>query len=104
MKPGWTLLSLVSPEQLEAESAYLQDEIKLDQNFENIAGKSDPLKYVLNRVELVAPTDSPVLIMAAPEPGTPMPVLSLLPTAPLNKKWQKADSGKIYGIVLMSFP
>lgn len=50
-------------EQLEAESAYLQDEIKLEQNFENIVGKSAPLKYVLHRVEQVAPTDSPVLIM-----------------------------------------
>lgn len=50
-------------EQLEAESAYLQDEIKLEQNFENIVGKSEPLKYILHRVEQVAPTDSPVLIM-----------------------------------------
>ncbi len=55
-------------EQLEAESAYLQDEIKLEQNFENIVGKSEPLKYVLHRVEQVAPTDSPVLIMG--ETGT----------------------------------
>jgi PAS domain S-box-containing protein len=50
-------------EQLEAESAYLQDEIKLEHNFENIVGKSEPLKYILHRVEQVAPTDSPVLIM-----------------------------------------
>jgi chemotaxis protein methyltransferase CheR len=54
--------------QLEAESAYLQDEIKLVHNFENIIGQSEALKYVLHRVEQVAPTDSPVLIMG--ETGT----------------------------------
>jgi formate hydrogenlyase transcriptional activator len=55
-------------EQLEAESAYLQDEIKLEHNFKNIIGQSESLKYVLHRVEQVAPTDSPVLIMG--ETGT----------------------------------
>ncbi|MGI9569722.1 MAG: sigma-54 interaction domain-containing protein, partial [Desulfobulbia bacterium] len=54
--------------QLEVESAYLQDEIKLEHNFENIIGQSEALKYVLNRVEQVAPLDSPVLIMG--ETGT----------------------------------
>jgi chemotaxis protein methyltransferase CheR len=54
--------------QLEAESAYLQDEIKLEHNFENIIGQSEALKYVLNRVEQVAPLDYPVLIMG--ETGT----------------------------------
>ena len=53
---------------LEAESAYLQEEIKLEHNFENIIGQSESLKYVLHRVEQVAPTDSPVLIMG--ETGT----------------------------------
>jgi len=54
--------------QLEAESAYLQDEIKLEHNFENIIGNSDALKYVLYRVAEVAPTDANVLIMG--ETGT----------------------------------
>ncbi|GAG27765.1 unnamed protein product, partial [marine sediment metagenome] len=54
--------------QLEAESAYLQNEIKLEHNFENIIGQGEALKYVLNRVDQVAPTDSPVLIMG--ETGT----------------------------------
>ena len=54
--------------QLEAESAYLQDEIKLEHNFENIIGNSDALKYVLYRVAEVAPTDAHVLIMG--ETGT----------------------------------
>jgi PAS domain S-box-containing protein len=55
-------------DQLESESAYLQDEIKLTHNFENIIGKSDSLKYVLRRVEQIAAADSPVLIMG--ETGT----------------------------------
>ena len=54
--------------QLEAESAYLQDEIKLEHNFEKLIGKSEALKYVLHRVEQVASTDFPVLIMG--ETGT----------------------------------
>jgi len=55
-------------DQLQAESAYLQDEIKLEHNFENIIGHSEALKYVLYRVAEVAPTDVPILIMG--ETGT----------------------------------
>lgn len=54
--------------QLEAESAYLQEEIKLEHNFENIIGQSEALRYVLNRVEMVAPQDSSVIILG--ETGT----------------------------------
>ena len=45
-----------------------RNEIKLERNFGNIVGQSDALKYVLHRVEQVAPTDSPVLILG--ETGT----------------------------------
>jgi formate hydrogenlyase transcriptional activator len=54
--------------QLKAESAYLQDEIKLEHNFKNIIGQSKALKYSLHRVEQVAPQDSTVLIFG--ETGT----------------------------------
>jgi len=54
--------------QLEAECVYFQEEIKQEQNFEDIIGNSDALKYVLYHVEEVAPTDAPVLIMG--ETGT----------------------------------
>jgi PAS domain S-box-containing protein len=54
--------------QLQAESEYLQEEIKLEHNFENIVGQSEALKYVLHRVEMVAPKDSTVIILG--ETGT----------------------------------
>jgi PAS domain S-box-containing protein len=54
--------------QLAAESAYLQEEIKLDHNFENIIGQSDVLKYVLYKVEQVAATDATVFVLG--ETGT----------------------------------
>jgi chemotaxis protein methyltransferase CheR len=55
-------------DQLQAESDYLKQEIKLEHNFHNIIGQSEVLKYVLNRVEKVAPTEYPALIMG--ETGT----------------------------------
>jgi PAS domain S-box-containing protein len=54
--------------QLEAETAYLQAEIKLEHNFENIIGNSAALKYVLYKVEQVAAADTTVLVLG--ETGT----------------------------------
>lgn len=54
--------------QLEAENIYLQQEIKLDHNFDQIIGNSLALKLVLKDVEKVAGTDSTVLILG--ETGT----------------------------------
>jgi PAS domain S-box-containing protein len=55
-------------DQLEAEKDYLQEEIKLEHNYENIIGNSESLKYVLYRLEQVATIDSTVLILG--ETGT----------------------------------
>jgi formate hydrogenlyase transcriptional activator len=55
-------------DQLEAETAYLQQEIKLEHNFENIVGNSAALKYVLYKVEQVAAADTTVLVLG--ETGT----------------------------------
>jgi len=55
-------------EQLEAERAYLKEEIKLEHNHENIIGKSDALKYVLYKVEQIAASDTTVLVLG--ETGT----------------------------------
>jgi formate hydrogenlyase transcriptional activator len=53
---------------LEAEKAYLQEEIKLEYNFENIIGNSDELRYTLYKVEQIAQTDTAVIILG--ETGT----------------------------------
>ena len=53
---------------LEAERAYLQDEIKLEYNHENILGKSDELKHVLYKIEQISRSNTTVLILG--ETGT----------------------------------
>jgi formate hydrogenlyase transcriptional activator len=53
---------------LEAEMAYLQEEIKSEYNYENIIGNSDELKYTLYKVEQIAPTHTAVIILG--ETGT----------------------------------
>jgi DNA-binding NtrC family response regulator len=55
-------------EQLQAENIYLREEIRLEHNFTEIIGQSRELKYLLFKVEQVAPTDAAVLI--AGETGT----------------------------------
>ena len=55
-------------DQLEAERAYLQEEIKLVYNHENIIGQSDAIHYVFYKVEQIAGTDTSVLILG--ETGT----------------------------------
>ena len=55
-------------EKLEAERAYLQEEIKLEYNHENIVGQSDEINYVLYKIEQIAATDTTVLVLG--ETGT----------------------------------
>jgi formate hydrogenlyase transcriptional activator len=52
----------------EAETVYLQEEIKTEHNFEEIIGKSEKVRELLRKVEQVAPTDASVLICG--ETGT----------------------------------
>jgi formate hydrogenlyase transcriptional activator len=52
----------------EAESVYLQEEIKTEHNFEEIIGQSRPLQQLLRKIEQVAPTETTVLIQG--ETGT----------------------------------
>ena len=47
---------------LTQEKLYLEDEIRSELNFEEIVGRSDALRKVLEQIETVAPTDSTVLI------------------------------------------
>jgi PAS domain S-box-containing protein len=55
-------------DQLEAENIYLQQEIKIQHNFEEIISKSNDFKKVLQKIEQVASTDATVLILG--ETGT----------------------------------
>jgi formate hydrogenlyase transcriptional activator len=55
-------------EQLSKEKLYLEEEIRTNYNFEEIVGESVRLKQALQKVEIVAPTDSTVLIQG--ETGT----------------------------------
>jgi formate hydrogenlyase transcriptional activator len=55
-------------EQLSKEKLYLEDEIRTERNFEEIIGESAALRHVLQQIEIVAPTDSTVLIQG--ETGT----------------------------------
>ncbi len=55
-------------DELHKENIYLKEVIKLDHGFDEIIGNSDALKYVLFKIEQVAPTDSTVLITG--ETGT----------------------------------
>ncbi len=54
--------------QLEAERAYLQDEIKLENNHGNIIGRSDALKRILYKIEQIAGSNTTVLVLG--ETGT----------------------------------
>ncbi|MEN8262878.1 MAG: sigma 54-interacting transcriptional regulator [Nitrospirota bacterium] len=54
--------------QLEAENIYLQEEIKVHHNFEEIISQGNALKKVLQKVEQVASTDASVLVLG--ETGT----------------------------------
>lgn len=55
-------------DQLHHENIYLKEEIRLNDNFEEIIGEDIELKKILNKVEIVAPTESAVLILG--ETGT----------------------------------
>lgn len=55
-------------EKLEKENVYLREEIRTEANFEDIVGESRGLKHVLQQLEIVAPTDSTVLVLG--ETGT----------------------------------
>ncbi|MBU0992099.1 MAG: sigma 54-interacting transcriptional regulator, partial [Proteobacteria bacterium] len=55
-------------DQLEAERAYLKEEIKLEYNHENIIGQSNEINYVFYKIEQIAGTDTNVLILG--ETGT----------------------------------
>ena len=65
--------------QLAQEKLYLQDEIRIEQRFEEIIGRSPALRRVLREIQTVAPTDSTVLVSARRErarSSSPAPSIS----------------------------
>jgi len=60
--------SLELKEKVDDEKSYIDHELFSEPSFENIVGKSPALQRVLRQVEIVAPTDSSVLIQG--ETGT----------------------------------
>jgi chemotaxis protein methyltransferase CheR len=54
--------------QLETEKAYLQEEIKVAFNHEQMIGQSDGLRYILYKIEQIAEADTTVLVLG--ETGT----------------------------------
>ena len=73
-------------DQLEAESAYLQEEINLEYNHENIIGQSDGLNYVLYKVEQIAPSDTIVLILGETGTGKELVARSIHALSPRKER------------------
>jgi len=73
-------------ERLEAERAYLQEEIKLVYNHENIVGKSDAINYVFYKVEQIAGTDTNVLILGETGTGKELAARAIHGTSPRKSR------------------
>jgi chemotaxis protein methyltransferase CheR len=69
-------------DRLEAERAYLQEEIRLVYNHENIVGKSDAINYVFYKVEQIAGTDTNVLILGETGTGKELAARAIHGTSP----------------------
>lgn len=73
-------------EQLQADYTYLREEIKLEHNFDEIIGQSDELKYVLFKIEQVAPTDTTALILGETGTGKELVARAIHNTSTRNKR------------------
>lgn len=73
-------------DQLEVENEYLQQEIKLDHNFEEIISKSKIFRKVLNDIESVAQTDATVLIQGESGTGKELLARAVHSRSPRNTK------------------
>ncbi len=71
---------------LEAERAYLQEEIKLTSNHEKIIGQSDGLKYVLYKIEQIAASDTTVLILGETGTGKELAARAIHGLSPRHKR------------------
>lgn len=71
---------------LEAERAYLQEEIKLEYNHETIIGHSNSLKYVLYKVEQIAASNTTVLILGETGTGKELAARAIHNLSPRKKR------------------
>ncbi|MBS0013977.1 MAG: sigma 54-interacting transcriptional regulator [Desulfobacterales bacterium] len=73
-------------DRLEAERAYLQEEIKLVYNHENIVGKSDAINYVFYKVEQISGSGTNVLILGETGTGKELVARAIHGTSPRKKR------------------
>jgi transcriptional regulator with GAF, ATPase, and Fis domain len=73
-------------DQLETDNIYLQDEIKLNHNFEEIIGESKDLQYALHRVEKISPSNTTVLILGETGTGKELVARAIHNASPLKNR------------------
>ena len=73
-------------DKLQAENVYLQEEIKLEHNFDEIIGSSESFRRVLSNVEMVASTDATVLILGETGTGKELIARALHKLSPRKKR------------------
>ncbi|CAF3413585.1 unnamed protein product [Rotaria sp. Silwood2] len=71
---------------LQAENLYLRDEIKLNNNFEEIVSKSKKFHQILRQIEQVASTDASVLILGESGTGKELLARAIHNISKRNKK------------------
>jgi chemotaxis protein methyltransferase CheR len=72
--------------QLEEENIYLQEEIRLAHNVDEIIGESNAIKYVLFKIEQVAQTDTTVLILGETGTGKELVARAIHNQSPLKDR------------------
>jgi len=73
-------------DQLEAERTFLQEEIKIKYNHEQIVGEADVIKYVFHKIEQIASSDTTVLILGETGTGKELVAHALHRLSLRNKK------------------
>jgi formate hydrogenlyase transcriptional activator len=73
-------------DQLHAENVYLQEEIRVASNFDEIIGRSNVLRKVLAQAEQVAPTQTTVLILGETGTGKELLAHAIHKHSPRNKR------------------
>jgi formate hydrogenlyase transcriptional activator len=73
-------------DRLKQEKKYLEDEINLENRFEDIVGESTGLRNVLRQIETVAPTDATVLIQGETGTGKELLARAIHRLSPRNER------------------